>query len=95
MDLRDALVKFLPHLRCLSLSIGASLMRDESTGELVRKKEKTWWRIRRHEANGEIQVLAEAIPQSQFEALRDCLRGLDYESLVKLKPDEIESNCNV
>ena len=91
-DLKDALVRFLPHLRYLSLCIGEYTAHSESAVEPIKK---TWWRIRQHDANGEAQILAEAIPQSQFERARNHLRSMDYASRARINPDEIEFSCNI
>lgn len=89
-DAQNVLARDLPHLRYLSLQVAVIPLQRTNMYNLKKLIHSTWWRVRRYEADGEKQVLAEAITQQTFEKVCDRLRGMDYRELASLKPEEIE-----
>lgn len=95
LDTFNTLSNSLPTLKFFALSIHCTVRACtlEPSRELgQRRNQRTWWKIHRREpgAEGEATVRRELIPWEKGERLRDRLHAMDYASLSKLKPEEIE-----
>lgn len=96
--IQDVLANFLPHLRYLAVTARTNVLRDDPDGYWLEIpmpiEQSTWWRIHRHGggSDGMEMAMAERIPEWKGENLRDRIRGMDYSTLMNLKPDEMESN---
>lgn len=88
-DVQNVLARSLPRLRFLSVNVGPYFRLDERGEYINLPEQRIWWRVRRHEDDGRDPEV-ELIPQWKGEQLSNRLHNMDYESLLKIKPHEID-----